>query len=302
MSKKIIEWALSQVGVKETGTNINPYAADIDKNYPDFYNTKKQGAEWGDIFVDYGFIKNYGMTEALRLTCQPKKSCGAGCKFSFGYYKKKKQVGKDAKVGAQIFFSTNGTEDGISHTGIVVAIEGGKVITVEGNKGNQVSKCSYSKTDKRIFGYGYPDYKEETKTVEPVKKVDTFTTYTVKAGDTLTKIAKVNETTVARLMKLNPDIKDKNKIFVGQVIKLVEAPAPVEKLIGYRVIITASGLNVRKVPTTIGNTPLKVYLRGTEVKVKKVAPIGDPIDIELRDYELCISKSDLSQIEEEVIK
>ena len=42
--------------------------------------------------------------------------------------------------------------------------------------------------------------------------------------------------------------------------------------------------------------------RGVEIKVKKIAPIGDPIDIELRDYELCISKSDLSQIEVEVIK
>lgn len=42
--------------------------------------------------------------------------------------------------------------------------------------------------------------------------------------------------------------------------------------------------------------------RGVEVKIKKIAPVGDPIDIELRDYELCISKSDLSQIEVEVIK
>ena len=42
--------------------------------------------------------------------------------------------------------------------------------------------------------------------------------------------------------------------------------------------------------------------RGVEVRVKKIAPVGDPIDIELRDYELCISKSDLSQIEVEVIK
>ena len=42
--------------------------------------------------------------------------------------------------------------------------------------------------------------------------------------------------------------------------------------------------------------------RGVEVKVKKIAPVGDPIDIELRDYELCISKSDLEQIEVEVIK
>ncbi len=41
--------------------------------------------------------------------------------------------------------------------------------------------------------------------------------------------------------------------------------------------------------------------RGTEIEVWKKAPIGDPIDIKLRDYELCISKSDLSQIEVEVM-
>ena len=42
--------------------------------------------------------------------------------------------------------------------------------------------------------------------------------------------------------------------------------------------------------------------RGAEVKVKKIAPMGDPIDLELRDYELCIRKADLTQIEVEVIK
>ena len=42
--------------------------------------------------------------------------------------------------------------------------------------------------------------------------------------------------------------------------------------------------------------------RGTKVEIRKKAPMGDPIDIKLRDYELCISKSDLSQIEVEVIK
>lgn len=42
--------------------------------------------------------------------------------------------------------------------------------------------------------------------------------------------------------------------------------------------------------------------RGVEIKIKKIAPMGDPVDIELRDYELCIRKTDLSQIEVEVIK
>ena len=36
--------------------------------------------------------------------------------------------------------------------------------------------------------------------------------------------------------------------------------------------------------------------KGTRVKVKKIAPMGDPISIELRDYELCVSKKELSQI------
>ena len=42
--------------------------------------------------------------------------------------------------------------------------------------------------------------------------------------------------------------------------------------------------------------------KGTNVAIKKIAPMGDPIDILLRGYELAIRKSDLKQIEVEVIK
>ena len=41
--------------------------------------------------------------------------------------------------------------------------------------------------------------------------------------------------------------------------------------------------------------------RGVEITIKKIAPMGDPIDINLRDYELCIRKEDLSKIEVEVL-
>ena len=37
------------------------------------------------------------------------------------------------------------------------------------------------------------------------------------------------------------------------------------------------------------------------IKIKKIAPMGDPIDIELRGYELALRKADLKQIEVEVI-
>ena len=36
---------------------------------------------------------------------------------------------------------------------------------------------------------------------------------------------------------------------------------------------------------------------GAEVLVKKIAPLGDPVCIELRGYELCLRKQDLSGIE-----
>lgn len=36
--------------------------------------------------------------------------------------------------------------------------------------------------------------------------------------------------------------------------------------------------------------------RGVNIKVKRIAPMGDPVSIELRGYILCVSKNDLSQI------
>ena len=41
--------------------------------------------------------------------------------------------------------------------------------------------------------------------------------------------------------------------------------------------------------------------RDVEITIKKVAPMGDPIDLQLRDYELCLRKEDLTKIEVEVI-
>jgi len=68
------------------------------------------------------------------------------------------------------------------------------------------------------------------------------------------------------------------------------------------------GQKAKIVKLNVDNKEIRRHLldmgltRGVEVKIKKKAPIGDPIDLELRDYELCISKSDLEQIEAEVIK
>lgn len=39
--------------------------------------------------------------------------------------------------------------------------------------------------------------------------------------------------------------------------------------------------------------------RGVEIYVRKVAPLGDPIEIRVRDYELSIRKADAEMIEVE---
>lgn len=41
--------------------------------------------------------------------------------------------------------------------------------------------------------------------------------------------------------------------------------------------------------------------KGTKILIKKIAPMGDPVDIELRGYELCIRKEEMKNIDVEVI-
>lgn len=68
------------------------------------------------------------------------------------------------------------------------------------------------------------------------------------------------------------------------------------------------GQKAKVLKLNIENKQIKRHLldmgitRGVLVKIKKIAPMGDPIDLELRDYELCIRKADLTQIEVEVVK
>lgn len=154
----VIKVAESQVGYKETGTNITKYAKDFDTKWPNFYNTKKQGSEWCDIFVDWCFVTAFGESAAKKLLCQPSKSCGAGVTFSYDYYKSKKQTGSTPKVGAQIFFQKSKSAKKPCHTGLVYKVDSKKVYTIEGNKDNQVKKCSYTIGSDKIFGYGYPKF------------------------------------------------------------------------------------------------------------------------------------------------
>lgn len=179
---KVLEIALNEVGYKGKKSNsqldsktanqsgkYNKYARDLD-NISGFYNGKKNGYDWCDIFVDWCFVKAYGVDKALELLCQPKKSTGAGCSFSMNFYKKKGQFYKTPEIGDQIFFA-NG--DDVYHTGLVYKVENGRVYTIEGNSGNsEVAKWDYPIGADYIAGYGRPAYDGEVEPIPEPSKPD----------------------------------------------------------------------------------------------------------------------------------
>jgi len=72
---------------------------------------------------------------------------------------------------------------------------------------------------KKITGrFEFADTNRAKKNKKPTKIAGS--SYKIKSGDTLSAIAKRRGTTVAQIMKANPSIKDKNKIFAGKSLKL----------------------------------------------------------------------------------
>ena len=144
--------------------NFTKYARDLD-NIPGFYNGKKNGYAYCDIFVDWCFVNAYGVDDAKRLLCQPNKSLGAGCQYSMNYYKTKGQLKTTPKIGDQIFFKDSSGD--VNHTGLVYNVDNNYVYTIEGNtssasgvvaNGGGVFAKKYSLNYGRIAGYGRPAY------------------------------------------------------------------------------------------------------------------------------------------------
>lgn len=177
LASKVVAIALAEVGYHEKASNsqldsktansgsanYNKYAAYIDKNAPDFYNGRKNGYDWCDVFNDYCHIKASDVETARKALYQPLKSTGAGCPYSASFYRSNGAwISRGAgtpKPGDQIFFGTVGNE---YHTGIVYAVDSKYVYTVEGNSSEQVAKRSYTLTSSSIAGYGRPKYDAES--------------------------------------------------------------------------------------------------------------------------------------------
>ncbi|MFJ2113132.1 MULTISPECIES: LysM peptidoglycan-binding domain-containing protein [unclassified Streptomyces] len=136
--------------------------------------------------------------------------------------------------GDIVFFDWAGSSSigAIDHVGIVTAVSGEFVYTIEGNT---AAVCARRvRTVGQIAGFGRPKYKPEP-TAPPATGTGM---YKVKAGDSLSTIAAAHKTTAAALAKLN-SIKDPDKIREGQVLKL-PADAVVQRVVSLSKLLTAA--------------------------------------------------------------
>lgn len=164
--KKPIDIAKAEIGYleKKSNANLDDKAANAgSKNYTkyarDLYPSL-QAQPWCDMFVDWCFVKAFGMVDARRLL----GGFSAYTPTSAAYFKNQGRYFKTPEIGDQIFFKNNIR---INHTGIVVDLTGSTVVTIEGNtssgasvipNGGGVYQKAYPLTHKNIDGYGRPDW------------------------------------------------------------------------------------------------------------------------------------------------
>ena len=157
---EFVTTAQHQIGYKESGTNITKYSEDFDTKYWQFFNTKKQGAEWCSIFVHWCAVKTIGKDKTLKFFGEtPKTNAAAGVGYFWDYLKAKgyKSSAAKAKMGDIIFFKNT---KGISHVGIVEKVDSKNIISIEGNKSNSVKRCTHSKTSSTIYGVMSPTWSQ----------------------------------------------------------------------------------------------------------------------------------------------
>ena len=149
--RKLCLWAEQQLGYREGDGNNNKYADT--PGLSEMYGWVPQNQPWCDVFVDAGFVSCFGVDAACAMTYQPMGGGSALCKQSAQYYKDNGAFYQRPEIGDQVFFYASGD---INHTGIVIRVVGGSVVTVEGNSSDQVAERCYSVSDSSIAGYGRP--------------------------------------------------------------------------------------------------------------------------------------------------
>lgn len=150
---KLVSWCNAQVGTHEGENNYNKYAAD--PRITKLLGWNAQNQPWCDIFTDEAYVDCFGLETGAAMTYQQIGKGSALCSASAQFFKDNGAWFTTPEVGDVVFFYVSG---GINHQGIVVAVSGTTVTTVEGNSSDKVSKRTYNIGDSSIAGYGRPKW------------------------------------------------------------------------------------------------------------------------------------------------
>lgn len=151
--QKLIAWAAAQLGTHEGADNWNKYAQD--PRLVRLYGWNAQNQPWCDLFTDEAFVECFGLETGAAMTYQRIGSGSAACRISAQFFKDNGAFVQTPEPGDVIFFFVGGA---INHQGIVVQVDGGAVVTVEGNSSDAVNKRSYQIGAANVAGYGRPKW------------------------------------------------------------------------------------------------------------------------------------------------
>ena len=137
----IAQIARTQKGYTESGDNLTKYGAAYGWN----------GVAWCAIFI-WWCAQQAGVSQSVI-----KKTASAAYATSFCNNYRLYSSSVPVDVGNIVYFdyNHNGSPD---HVGLVYQVDSGTIYTVEGNKGNCVQECSYSRNTRDIYAIAYPDY------------------------------------------------------------------------------------------------------------------------------------------------
>ena len=139
--------AKGELGYREGQNNWTKYAADplIER----LYGWNVQNQAWCCTFVNWCFLTAFGFDVGSRLTYGGTAACSA----SADLFKAAGAFVHFPEVGDQAFFYSGG---GINHTGVVVAVQGTAVYTIEGNYSDKVSSVRHNVGAGDVAGFGRP--------------------------------------------------------------------------------------------------------------------------------------------------
>jgi LysM repeat protein len=129
----------------------------------------------------------------------------------------------------------------------------------------------------------YAQESEEASALHAGQPANT-TVYVVQRGDTLSAIARRNDTTVAAIMAINPQIRNPNRLRVGQrILILVAAPQPPADFTRTKIFLIALedggasgkpiGCGDSVIPVTVDIPPTRAILRGS---LQRLLSLHDP--------------------------